>query len=199
MASSRPHRDSTLQQQTTDLVYHRSTSHDPALAHPVQRLHIQLLVGLDRHKPHRGTAHRFGDRFGINEVVLVGLHERLHVLCRHQAHLMPLFAQSPAKEMGPSASFHPNQANLHVRSETKKLRTRKLLPHDHFSELAQTNKMKHCLAKIDTNAEQVHWMPPRLPYTRPRIKRRRTIPLVWRGCRGERTSKGRVGDDSART
>jgi hypothetical protein len=46
------------------------------------------------------------------KVVLVGLHERLYVLRRHEAHLVALLAQSLAKEMGACAGFHPNQINL---------------------------------------------------------------------------------------
>ena len=96
----------------SDLVHHCRTSHDPAFTHPMQRLHIQLLVGLDRHKAHRGPAHCFGDRFGVDEIVLVGLHERLYILCRHQPRLMALLAQSLAEEMRACTGFHPNQIDL---------------------------------------------------------------------------------------
>ena len=140
MAPSRPHRDTALQQQSPDLVHHCRTSHDPAFTHPMQRLHIQLIVGLDRDKAHRRSAHCFGDGFSIDKVVLVGLHKRLYILRRHQPHLMPLLAQSLAQEMRAWAGFHPNQMNLHVRGEAKKLSARELLPHYQLSGLAQTNK-----------------------------------------------------------
>jgi len=109
-------------------------------------LHIQLLVGLDRDKAHRGPAHSFGDRCCVDEIALVSLHERLHILRRHETRFMPLFAKSLAEEMRAGASFHPNQINLDVRSEAKKLRARELFPHHHLSGVAQTNKMKNCLA-----------------------------------------------------
>ncbi len=160
MAPSRPHRDAPLQQQTPDLVHHCRTSHDPAFTHSMQRLHVQLFIGLDRHKAHRGTAHSFSDCFCINEVVLVGLHKRLYILRGHQPYFMDLCAKSPAQEMRARAGFHPNQSNLDVRGKAKKLGARELFPHHHFSCLVENYEVKNGLAQIDADRVQFHGKSP---------------------------------------
>ncbi len=71
--------DAALQQQSSHLVDHRGAAHNLPLAHSAQRLQVELVVGLDRHKAHRGTGYSLGTRFGINGVVLVHLHVRLHI------------------------------------------------------------------------------------------------------------------------
>jgi hypothetical protein len=145
--------DSTFEQQTTNLVDDGRAAHDPALTHPVQRLHIQLLIGLDRHKAHRWSCHGLCDGLCIDVVVLVRLHVRLHILGWHQSHLVALAAQRPAEQMCAAASFHANQVDLQVRGEAQQLRARKLLAHHNFATPVLTNHMKDGLAKI--NADRV--------------------------------------------
>lgn len=55
-----------------------------ALAHPMQRLQIELLRGLDRHELHRRALHGFGNRFGVIEVVLRSFAIRADIFGRHQ-------------------------------------------------------------------------------------------------------------------
>ena len=62
-----------------------------------------------------------GCSFRHRVVVLLRLHVRLHVLCRHQAHVMPLFPQSTAEKMRPSAGLHANQALAKVRRKAQQL------------------------------------------------------------------------------
>src|ERR1700747_1076827 len=107
--------DATLQQQSANLVDHCGASHNPPLAHSVQRLQVELIVSLDRHKAHRGTGYSLGDGFGIDVVILVRLHVRLDILCRHQTHVMSLFPQSTAEKMRSPASLHADQALAKVR------------------------------------------------------------------------------------
>jgi hypothetical protein len=58
--------------------------------------HGSLLVSpLDRHKAHRRTLNRLADRFRIGGIVLIALDVRLHILRRHQSHLVPKRAQLP--------------------------------------------------------------------------------------------------------
>ena len=54
------------------------------LAHPMQRLQIQLFRGLGRHKLHRRALHGFGNRFGVVEVVLLSLAIGADIFGRHQ-------------------------------------------------------------------------------------------------------------------
>src|ERR1017187_4915672 len=111
--------DTAFEQQTSNLVNNCRAAHDPALAHPMQGLHVELLVGLDRHKAHRGPAHCLSNRFSVDVIALVGLHERLHILRRHQAYFMALFSQCPAKEMSSSTGFHADQLRGKVRGEAE--------------------------------------------------------------------------------
>jgi hypothetical protein len=78
------HGDATLEQQSPNLVDHRGAPYHPPFADPVQRLQVELIIAFDRHKAHRGTGYSFGDGFGIDGVVLVRLHVRLHILGWHQ-------------------------------------------------------------------------------------------------------------------
>ncbi len=69
----------------------------------MDRLQVQLVIGLDRHKTHVLAFDSLGDGFGINEVVLVD--ERLYKLTWNQLHVVALLAQSTAEEMSSGAGF----------------------------------------------------------------------------------------------
>jgi hypothetical protein len=58
----------------------------------VHGLPIELLLRFDLHKTHVLLGHGFGDRFRIDEVVLVGLAVRLHKLRRDESYLVPLLS-----------------------------------------------------------------------------------------------------------
>jgi len=70
------------------------------------RLHVELSLPLDRNKTPPRPLHRFGDRFRIQVVTLVGLHLRLHVLRRHQSHLAPLLAQSAPQKVRSTSTLY---------------------------------------------------------------------------------------------
>jgi hypothetical protein len=57
----------------------------------MDRLQIQLVIRLDRNKAHVLAIDCLGDSFGIDEIVLVGLHERLHELSCDQTNIVPCF------------------------------------------------------------------------------------------------------------
>src|SRR6185437_13123562 len=73
-----------------DLVDQRRATLHQSIPNPVQGLHIELLLGLDRYEAHVLFAHGFGDRFAIEEVVLVGLTLGLDELARNESHFVPL-------------------------------------------------------------------------------------------------------------
>ncbi len=52
MSAALPESDAALKKQTPDLVDHCGAPNDPALSHPVQRLHVELVIRLDRDKAH---------------------------------------------------------------------------------------------------------------------------------------------------
>ena len=58
---------------------HRGLLADEQVMGTVQRQAVLLLWRLARDKPHVGPGDRFADRLGINSIILVPLHIRLHV------------------------------------------------------------------------------------------------------------------------
>src|SRR6202008_2756051 len=165
MLASLAHGDATLEQHSANLVDHRGAAHHPPFADSVQRLQVQLIVALDRHKAHRGTGYSFGNGFGIDVVILVSLHVRLHILCRHEAHVMPLFAQSAAEKMSSSAGLHADQARAKLRCKAQQLSPRALLANHDFTPPVDTCKVKDSLSQIDTNGANLHGTPPVLTST----------------------------------
>src|SRR6266436_4613257 len=124
-----PQSYASFEQQSTNLVDDCRATHHPALAHPVQGLQIQLVIGLDRHKAHGRSCDSLGDRLGIDVVALIGFHVRLHILRRYQPHFVSLFPQCSAKKMRTSAGLHANQPDVYIRREPQQLCTRELLAH----------------------------------------------------------------------
>jgi hypothetical protein len=83
-----PHRDSALQHEGADLIDDaRALTYRP-LAHPVQRLQVELVGRLGCDELHGGALHRLGDRFRITIVVLLTFGIRTHILCWHQPRVM---------------------------------------------------------------------------------------------------------------
>jgi hypothetical protein len=67
------HGNAALQQEGANLINDAGALSDQSLAHPVQRLQVKLIGGLRRHKLHRWTLYRFGNRLRIAEVILLSL------------------------------------------------------------------------------------------------------------------------------
>ena len=101
----------------------------------MQRLQIKLVVRLDRNETHVLPVYSFGDRFGIEEVVLVGLHKWLHELGWDQLHVMALFSQHTSEEVRPRTRLHPDQGSLHVGGKSDQLLLGELLPQQHLAVL----------------------------------------------------------------
>ena len=93
----------TFQQKSSDLVDHGRSACDQSVPNPVNRLQVQLVIGLDRNEAHVLAVDSLGDRLRIDKVVLVRLHERLHKLRRNQPNVVPLLAQRSAKKVSPGA------------------------------------------------------------------------------------------------
>ena len=87
----------------------------------MESLQVELVVGLDRNEAHVLPVDSFGDRFRIEEVVLVGLHERLYELGWNQLHVMALFSQGAAEKVSTRTCLHPDQGSLHVGGEGDEL------------------------------------------------------------------------------
>ena len=74
------------------LVDDRRAPGDQPITNPLHRLQVEQVIRLDRDKAHVLALGRFGNRFCIDEVVLVGLHKWLHELRRDKTHIMSLVA-----------------------------------------------------------------------------------------------------------
>ena len=100
--------DSELRQMGPQRVYqHRALSHQ-LLAAAMQQRRCLLLCRLHRHKSHRRTPNRFANRFGVGGVVLITLDVRLHVLRRHQPHLVPKRAELASPVVPRRTRFQPD-------------------------------------------------------------------------------------------
>jgi len=53
--------------------------------------------------------------------------------------------------MGPSAGFHANQFDSHIRREVQQLFARKLLAHHNLTAQVEPNQMKDSLAEINAD------------------------------------------------
>src|SRR6516162_8818602 len=58
---SLPHRNPALQQESADLIDDAGALTDQSLAHPMERLQVELVGGLGRNEFHGRTLHRLGD------------------------------------------------------------------------------------------------------------------------------------------
>jgi hypothetical protein len=83
-----PDDDAALQKKAANLVNYRGPLADQARPDPVQRLQIQLLIGLGWNKACRRPLHRFGYAMGISEIILVPLPKGLCVRGRHLLHIV---------------------------------------------------------------------------------------------------------------
>ena len=78
----------------------RAMQHQPPL----------LLDRFDLHKTHGRPPYRLADRLGIGGIVLVALDVGLHVLCRHQPHLMAKLREFTRPIVRRGAGLHADQA-----------------------------------------------------------------------------------------
>jgi hypothetical protein len=76
--------NTTLSQDAADMVHNGRRLVHEQLTQPMQRLNVLLLHRLDGYEPHDRAAGRFDNGFRVVAVVLVGLHERGHVLWADQ-------------------------------------------------------------------------------------------------------------------
>jgi hypothetical protein len=84
-----PHCYAALQQEGTDLVDDAGAVADQSLAHPMQRLQVELFGRLGRDELHGWPLYGFGDSLRVAEVVLLPLRIWAHILRRHQPRIMP--------------------------------------------------------------------------------------------------------------
>ena len=150
-ADTLAHGDPAFQHEGANLVDDAGALRHQPLAHPMQRLQVQLLRGLGRHELHRRALHGFGNRFGIVEVVLLSLAIGADILGRHQPGIVTKRCEFAAQVMCADAGFHSDQARRHIGEPGFHLATRPLLSqHDGASRIV-AHDVERVLADIDAD------------------------------------------------
>src|SRR5262249_28483421 len=107
------------------------------------------------------TPNRLADCFRIGCIVLVALDVRLHVLRRHQSHLMPKRAQLPRPVVRRRARLQANQTWRQSTEERQNLRTPKLLAHNRRSLCIDPVHLKNMLRQVQSDRSNLAhgWLP----------------------------------------
>src|SRR5262249_49828939 len=129
---------------------------------PTVQKHGSLLVSrLDWHKAHRRAPNRLANRFRIGSIVLVALDVRLHVLRRHQPHLVAKRAQLPPPVVRRRARLQANQTGRQSIEERQNLRTPKLLPQNRRSLCIDPVHLKNMLRQVQSDRSNLAhgWLP----------------------------------------
>src|SRR5215469_18195010 len=85
---SLPDNDAALQEKTANLIDHCGPFADKARPHPVQRLQIELLIGLGWNKARRRSLHGLSHSISISKVILVSLPKWLRIGRRNLLHIV---------------------------------------------------------------------------------------------------------------
>src|SRR6516164_1997405 len=138
----------------------RTLAHQPLPA-TVQQHRCLLVSRLDRHKAHRRPHNRLANCFGIGGIVLIALDVRLHVLRRHQSHLVAKRAQLPRPVVRRRARLQANQTARQSTEERQNLRTPKLLAQNRRSLCIDPVHLKNMLRQVQSeHSNLAHgWLP----------------------------------------
>ena len=133
-----------LQKKATNLVDHSCPIPDQTRPHAVQRLQVQLIVGLYRHATCRRALYSFRDRLGVSEVVLVALPKRPGISRRHLFDLVTERKQLPGHVVRGHAGFDPDQAWQHVHKSCGNAAAGHLFAQNDRALLIQANHVQRC-------------------------------------------------------
>ena len=93
---SLPDDDAALQEKAANLIDHCGPFADKARPYPVQRLQIELLIGLGWNKARRRSLHGLGHSMSISKVILVSLPKRLRICRRNLLHVVAKCRKLPS-------------------------------------------------------------------------------------------------------
>ena len=110
-----PDDDAALQKKAANLVDYRGPFADQARPYPVQRLQIQLLIGLGWNKACRRPLHRLGYAVGISEIILVPLPKRLRIRGRNLLHIVAERGKFTSNIVCRQTRFDANETGWQVR------------------------------------------------------------------------------------
>lgn len=152
----RSENDPVFRQKSPDQVDDRCPNLNDLLSDPMEALKVLVFLRLDRGKGHIGTCHRFADRKGIIEVILVRLHERFHILGRNELHFMAHFLEFPGPITRGPTGLHSNLAG-----EESHQHLFEFMTSDHFSEdlfpfFVASDQMKDGFCQINPKCRNLH-------------------------------------------
>jgi hypothetical protein len=145
------HDNATLEKKAAKLVDDRGAVADEPAANPMQRLKIELLRALDRHKSHGRSLHCLCNGLGVAIVVLLPFAEGLYVLSWDQPNVMTKGRESTTNVVCTGAGFDPHETWLEVSHVPLQSPPRQLLAHDHFPTRIHSNEVKATLAEIHSD------------------------------------------------
>jgi hypothetical protein len=150
-ADTLAHGDPAFQHEGANLVDDAGALRHQPLAHPMQRLQVQLLRGLGRHELHRRALHGFGNRFGIIEVVLLSLAIGADIFGRHQPGIVTKRREFAAQVMCADAGLHADPTRRQIGEPRFHLATRPLLPQHDGAARIVAHDVERVLADIDAD------------------------------------------------
>jgi hypothetical protein len=105
---SLPDDDTALQEKATNLIDHCGPFADKARPYPVQRLQIELLIGLGWNEARRRSLHGLGHSMSISKVILVSLPKRLRICRRNLLHVVAKRRKLPSNVVCCHTRFDAN-------------------------------------------------------------------------------------------
>jgi hypothetical protein len=107
--------DAALQKKAANLIDHCGPLADQARPDPVQRLQIQLFVGLGWNKACSRPLHRLGHGMGISKIILVTLPKRLRIRGRDLLHIVAKHGKLASNVVRRHSRFDTNETPWQVR------------------------------------------------------------------------------------
>jgi acetyl esterase/lipase len=105
---------------------------------------------------HGRASHRLADRLSVSRVVLVALDVCLHILRRHQPHLVTELRQLPRPIVRRGAGLHADETRQQRLEERQHLAASESLPHDDLLGRVDPVNLEHVLGDIQPDRGNLH-------------------------------------------
>src|ERR1700746_1479727 len=148
---SLPDDDAALQEKAANLIDHCGPFTDKARPYPVQRLQVELLIGLGWNKARRRSLHGLGHSMSISKIILVSLPKRPRIGRRHLLHIVPKRAKLTSNIVCRHSCFDANEARRQIRKSRPDASARDLLSQDDGAACGEPAHVKCILAHIDAD------------------------------------------------
>jgi hypothetical protein len=124
---------------------------------------LRLVLDLShRHEAHVRPSHRLADRLGVDGVVLVAPHIRLHIGRRHQLHPVAHRDQRARPMVRRAARLDPYQTRRQRSEEGQQLAPPNRFDHHHRAGGVDAMNLEHILRDIEPDSRDSRQIPDRL-------------------------------------